>query len=357
MSPRGRRTLRLAAAGAAALLGACATGGVPVAEIPDAPIAIRYRTPEEARHRAEAYEDRQRDHSPAAAAGGITRVGETAALHTDLGTFESYLGDVLGRRDEDPRRYAGRLALLDPRTREVHVVQGALRGAIPLDWSADRTRLLYAQPEPHGSDVQLWELRLADRSVRPVTYGPPLHSQGCYGPDGRIVALAVDTRSDPARSWVTVSQTGGRGPYVRLSEGPADFGPACSPDGSVLAFARADAQHRLRILVRSPLVAGPTRPLVPGRDPRFSADGEWIVYAAPHARETRLFRVRPDGSGRAPIGAGRRSESSPATSPDDRLVVYVAAEKAPRRHLYLRRFDGSGDRILFADGDGEFPVW
>jgi hypothetical protein len=37
-------------------------------------------------------------------------------------------------------------------------------------------------------------------------------------------------------------------------------------------------------------------------------------------------------------------------------VVYVAGVDF-RRHLYLRRFDGTGDRILLADGDGERPIW
>jgi len=347
--------VRRAVLGAAGLLCACATGGVPDREIPDAAIAIRYRTPEEARRRAELYEDRleERRGRPIS---NVTRVGG-AELHADLDTVEGYLGDLFGREEHDPRKHAGRLALLDPRTGRVTVVEGALRGAIPLDWSADHERLLYAQPEPRGSDVQLFELSVAERAVRPVTYGPPLHSQGCYGPDGRIVALAVDTRSEPARSWLTLSQPGGRAPYVRLSEGPADFGPACAPDGSALVFSRADARGRTRILLRRPLVEGPTRPLVPGSDPRFSGDGEWIVYSVARREGRRLFRVRVDGTGRAPVGESRRSESDPATSPDGRLVVYVAAESPPRRHLYLRRFDGSGDRILFADGDGEFPVW
>ena len=78
---------------------------------------------------------------------------------------------------------------------------------------------------------------------------------------------------------------------------------------------------------------------------------------APVKRELRLWRIRPDGSGRAPIGRGMRQEARPAISPDGRLVAYVASESRPRRHLYLRRLDGTGDRILFADGDGQYPVW
>ena len=39
--------------------GACALGGVPTGELPDEPIAIIYRTPEEARRNAEDYADRE----------------------------------------------------------------------------------------------------------------------------------------------------------------------------------------------------------------------------------------------------------------------------------------------------------
>jgi hypothetical protein len=34
----------------------------------------------------------------------------------------------------------------------------------------------------------------------------------------------------------------------------------------------------------------------------------------------------------------------------------VADSKFHQR-LYLRRIDGTGDRILLADGDGDRPVW
>jgi Tol biopolymer transport system component len=50
------------------------------------------------------------------------------------------------------------------------------------------------------------------------------------------------------------------------------------------------------------------------------------------------------------------TEQRPTISPDGRLVAYVA-EIDHRQQLYLRRFDGSGDRVLFANGDGAFPVW
>jgi hypothetical protein len=49
-------------------------------------------------------------------------------------------------------------------------------------------------------------------------------------------------------------------------------------------------------------------------------------------------------------------EEFPSCSPDGQLVAYAVVEEH-RDLLYVRRFDGSGDRILFADGDAARPVW
>ena len=69
-----------------------------------------------------------------------------------------------------------------------------------------------------------------------------------------------------------------------------------------------------------------------------------------------VVRVRPDGTGRAPIGRGLFDERRPTFSPDGRLVAYVT-EVDSRPILNVRRFDGTGDRVLFNDGDADHPVW
>jgi hypothetical protein len=98
------------------------------------------------------------------------------------------------------------------------------------------------------------------------------------------------------------------------------------------------------------------RRLGPGREPRFCGAGTWIVYTAPIQRGTKIWRVRADGTGRSPIGRGVLNETTPACSPDAGMVVYGVTEDHLER-LYVRRFDGTGDRILYADGDASHPVW
>jgi len=337
---------------------ACASwGGVPDAELPAQPIALSYRTPEEARARAEALR-RAEPQTPDVAAQGPTWVGSKAYLRADASVVDRLLDQVFGGDRGLSEAHLGRLALLDPRTGQVTLVEGALRGAVPQAWSRDRSALLFSQPTaPGGEDVQIFEWSAAARTVRRVTTGPPIHSQACYGPDARIAVAAVEIQGNgAATSRIRISEPSGRAPFRDLSAGPADHTPTCAPDGSAVAFARMKGAGRSEIWLAAAPFDAPAQRLAPGRDPRFADLGGWIVYTAPSGRLSRLFRIRADGSGRAPIGGGGRDEVWPSASPDGKLVAYVASEESSRRVL-VRRFDGTGDRLLLATGDGEHPVW
>lgn len=336
---------------------ACQSAGIPEDEIPGDPIAFNYRTPEEARRRADAWEDGQKDRQEAARkrAGADAQLPTSGEMRSNTDQLGDFFAKVLGRSDEAESVAPGRLALLDPRTGAVVVLEGARRGSVPLGWSPDRKRLLFAQPGDR--DFQVYEYDRELGTVRPVTHAPPAHTHACYASEGRIVVGAADPRSSTPRTRIEVSRPGGGGPFTPLTEWGTEHSPACSPDGRSVVWVRDNADGRSELRMRVLGEGTETVSLAPGRQPRFSPDGAWIVYSAPVHKEWRIWRMRPDGTGRAPIGTGQRNENRPTLSPDGRFVAYVASEAPPRRHLYLRRFDGSGDRILFADGDGENPVW
>jgi Tol biopolymer transport system component len=329
---------------AGALLGllACQGIGVPKGEIPEQPIAVHYREPELARRRAEALEDGSARPEPEI---GIARVDDIADIVTHL------LGAGGGLVPKDP--YAGELALLDPRTGKVHPIASALRGAIPLAWRPDHARLLFTQRA--AGRLQIFELERASGEVRQITRGPEAHPRGCYGPDGRFVVMEVSESPLGTAVRIVLTEPGG-GDGTVLSIAPSAYSPACAPDGSAVAWIEPRRGGIETLVVRAPVVEGAPRALAPGREPTFSPDGQWIAYSAPVRGLWKVWRVRPDGTGRAPIGRGMREEQRPAISPDGRLVVYVS-ELDHRQQLYLRRFDGTGDRILFANGDGGHPVW
>jgi Tol biopolymer transport system component len=327
------------AALAAALLAlgpGCATQLMSLDELPERPIAVLHRAPEEAREYAEWL---SRGEEERARAPGIL----------DRDALEGLLG---GAPSEPPARLAGNLALVDPRTGGVRPIETAQLGALPFDWAPDGRQLLLSGMRQ--GRLQIFELDLEGLELRPLTHGGAHHLDAVYGPDGRIAFTATPSgRAEDAR--IFVSEPGGRDPR-QLSPGPYDRSVAWSPDGATIVY--VSGRSGGAEAVTSLPVDGSEAPrrLARGRDPVFTPDGEWIVYSALRSEGWRLWRMRVDGSGKTAIGVGRTDELEPAVSPDGRYVAYVS-EADHRQSLRVRRFDGSGDRILLEDGDGSHPVW
>jgi Tol biopolymer transport system component len=327
----------------------CASTTIRGEEIPDIPIAFVYFDPKTARLLAEEISDemeRLQGPTPGNQGEAVAQVSE----------IKRYLEQTFGVEEGGaPKRFEGRLALLDPRTGEVEVVAGARKGAVPHDWSSDHERLLFSQVV-RGKIPHLYELDVTTGEVRPLTHGETAHPEGCYGPDGRVVFTSIDPRTRRKNSRIMITDPGGGAPQP-LSLSDHAYYPTCAPDGSGVAYtvygARGTAQH---VVARAlPLTEAP-RILSPGREPSFSADGRWIVFSAKLKKDWTIWRIRPDGTGRATLGRGGLDEQRPSLSPDGRLVVYVADTEVHQK-LYLRRVDGTGNRLLLADGDGDRPVW
>jgi len=331
----------------------CQGPGVAREEIPENPIAFIFHPEDEARRRAEAQAERAKTNAHNARSGSEN----LAVVH--LNTFRDYLEQAIGNRTAD--RFAGRLSLLNPRNRRVTVLESTRKGAIPLAWSPSRDRLLFAQWDL--GTLQLFEFDRDSRVVSQLTQGPAQHPQGCYGPAGRLVAV-VATRAEPTEGGARRSGLAsriavlGRGDAIEsISQGPTDGEPACSPDGTALAYVRLFPDERSEIWIHSFTDEVPDRAIAQGREPAFSPDGEWIVYSRVVAKTPTLWRIRRDGTGRSRLGRGSGThEYGPAVSPDGSLVVYESVFQN-RYRLFVRRFDGSGDRVLFSDGDGTHAVW
>lgn len=339
---------RWIAAAWAGLLVACQGPGVPVSEISSDPIAIAWREPETARRHADFLasrdpETRSANHEERWRQVGVVPVDEVKPL------LEGLMVTASGGED---LRHSTRLALLDPRTSKVEPIPVARPGARPEAWSPDRRRLLFSQPEARG--LQLFEYDLDREDVRPLTPGRVLYPRGCYGPDGRFVVMTVATENARTVTRIALTDAAGLHPEP-ISPGPWDHSPTCAPDGSSVVYV-ATARPGRDQLFSVDAAGGKPRLLGPGRQPAFSPNGEWVVFSVRIGDRWQLWRIRPDGSGRARIGRGALDETQPTVSPDGRYVAYVVEENF-RQYLYLRRIDGSGDRILFREGDTEHPAW
>jgi len=324
----------------------CNGGGLGGEELAQPPIAVLYWDRQATRDLMEAAEGRR-----GSGRRGVARLDD--------------LGRLLGAADPDVEalvnRFPGRLSLVDPATGAVRPIAAVPPGALPLSWSSDRSRLLVAASRGLGN-TQLYEYRPADQELRPVTTGPLEHSRGSYGPPGGIAVVA---ELGDGRNRVSLSGVDGAPPRT-LFEGPLIGDVRWSPRGDMLLLAVIGPARRARMLFTvsadAPAQGWPPgegsrlESLGRGRDPVFSIDGEWIVYSAAVGSGWRLRRMRAAGGGRLPIGRGVRDELEPALSPDGRLVAFVSEEGGLNR-LFIRRVDGSGNRLLVPDGVVARPAW
>jgi len=265
-----------------------------------------------------------------------------------------FIKDTVRIRDQDPK-LQGRLALLEPRTHAVTVVEGARKGAVPQDWSPGHKRLLFTQVVRSGRP-QLFELDVATGQVGPMTHGREAHPEGCYGPNGSIVYTSVDPSKSERNARIMLYDPLERRPRQLSGPGNAYF-PTCATDGSTVAYTTTPAGGgRQRIVIQSLEPGAEPRVLTTGKDPAFSPDGSLIAFSAKLKGDWVLWRIRPDGKGRQSLGHGGFDERRPNLSPGNRLVVYVA-DTTTNQRLFMRRVDGSGDRLFFSGGDGDRPIW
>jgi hypothetical protein len=323
--------------GAGLLAAACARPGLDPAALPTAPLAIVHRSYRESDERAELLEKR------GPSVPGVVRL-EDVGLWLGVGA------------DPEERKLGllGHLALLDARTGRIERVAAALSGARPQCWSADHERLLFANLPADGIP-QLFEYRPDGGELRAVTRGPAAHPFGCYGPGTSVVVARVELAAGGAVSRLWVLEPG-REPR-RLSDGPVDRKPVWSPRGSPIAY-ETNGPEGVSVVAALDPAGGPSRVLARGRDPAFTPDGAWIVYSAQARGRWRLWRMRPDGSGKLRIGESRFDEHDPAVAPDGRTLAFVGEEPgSARQQLLVRNLTGGAERPLIEHEEGSSPAW
>ena len=186
---------------------------------------------------------------------------------------------------------------------------------------------------------------------------------GCYGPVGEV-AYAVGGQLHEAPEGVT----GGLRIWVRrpgavpqpMTPGPLDTAPAWSPSEPLLVYQARGKAGNDEIVALNPLAPGTPRYLANGRSPVFTPDGKWIVYSSRTKEGWKLFKVRPDGSGRQFIaGSAQMQEVEPAVSRDGKWVLYTGYfEGTPgETDLRIRPFAGGKDRKLDFDEKPHRTTW
>jgi hypothetical protein len=237
----------------------------------------------------------------------------------------------------------------------------AAQGDKPVAWSADHQRLLLVSERASGG-AQLFEWNRQTDAVTQLTRGEDPVLDGCYGPKGEI-AYALGTPLEQTPPGVA----GGMRVFVRvpgsepraITPGPLDTAPAWSPTEPLLVYQGRGKSGVDEILAVNPYAPAAPRYLANGRTPVFTPDGKWIVYSARTSKGWKIFKVRPDGSGKQYIAGGSMQEVEPAVSRDGKWLLFTGYYEANMHEtdLMVRPFAGGKDRKLDFDDKPHRTTW
>lgn len=247
--------------------------------------------------------------------------------------------------------------LPDERTEDANF---ATKGDRPAGWSMDHQRLLFLSERT--GDAQLFEWNRQSDAVTQLTHGEDTVLDGCYGPRGEVAWAAgtplVQGPQGPTGGMRIFVRIPGGSPTA-LTPGPLDSAPAWSPVASLLVYQSRGKSGVDEIVALDPAAPSTPRYLANGRSPTFTPDGKWIVYSARTPKGWKIFRVRPDGSGKQYIAGGAMQEAEPALSRDGEWVLFTGYyEGAPyETDLMIRPFAGGKDRKLDFDDKPHRTTW
>jgi len=195
-------------------------------------------------------------------------------------------------------------------------------------------------------------------AMRPLLSEPRDYDSPRFSPDGRRVAVAVNTPRPPG-IWVYDIAAG---TLARLTSEGASFRPEWTPDGTRIVFV-SDRSGEDGIWWRNADGSAPPQKAFESRDPArevvVAPDGGVLVYRQNQSGGSYgvWFRSLADVTTPAPfVSTSFFQELMPSLSPDGRWLAYVSDETGATE-VYVRPFPGPGARYLVSARGGSEPHW
>lgn len=254
-----------------------------------------------------------------------------------------------------------RIYKVRPDGTELTVLSPANSGDFSPVWSANGQRIAFITSS--GGTPAVYTMNADGTGAAPVPGPHPgVLELVRWLPDGRLVFIA--RRGDGPLMLGTMDAVSGMEERFWCTAGEADWHPSGNyvvdshmertPEGGVCAH-----------LYEVDLGTRQTRIVTSGENvldsnPRYSSDGEWIVFVSPGRSPTdsSIWLVRRDGTGIycLPLADSVDTEESDADfSPDGQYLAFARGEYAPT-DLYICRVDGTGLRKLtnfYPDGQAK----
>ncbi|MGP3683666.1 protein kinase domain-containing protein [Streptomyces sp. IBSNAI002] len=184
-----------------------------------------------------------------------------------------------------------------------------------VSWSPDGGRLAVLRKK--DGVQQLFVVDVADGSARQLTSGTSPVEDPAWSPDGKHIAVSIETRPENWQIHLVDPAAPNRAPQqvTRLPHPALD--PVWSPDGTTFAYTAGTygtgRQGDIRLVAADgtgdrDLVATDAHEM----DPAWSADGAWVAFVRGPYEKPVILAVRTDGTGERALTTGTAAEGHPS---------------------------------------------
>jgi TolB protein len=230
-------------------------------------------------------------------------------------------------------------------------------------WSPNGSKIAFVcVKNPETGPVEICVINADGSGFQRLTRHRGFSIAPAWSPDGTKIVYATDARGPRLRLYVMNADGSGKQRLTRNRKGTDYTDPQWSPDGATIAFAITKPGETRRafdssIALIDAVDGGNRRRLTPrrGRDelnPNWSPDGASIAFEVNKlfdVRQSDIWLMNADGSGKRRLTETKFYETNPVFSPDGTRIAFTGDRG--NRNLSQRRL-GRGFELYTMAADG-----